>query len=316
MLTVPPPSRPSTFAVFVLSALTTTIVAITVDTAFYAADSITWTRLVTNPVITPLNNLRYNLAIENLQHHGLHPWYQHLLANLPQLLGPAALLLFNRPRLSLRLYSALSGLIVLSLFRHQEARFLLPTVPLILSSIRLPRNQSLLRLWTALWIAFNLLFGVLMGIYHQGGVVPGQVFMSLQPDATRAVWWKTYTPPIWLLNGKNEILHTEDMMGAKGDAVLRHLAELATCDTPADQATQDYLKEKNGTYLLAPASATWLDPYLSNKGLDGLRFRQVWSHRQHLNLDDLDFEQDGLWATLSRVVGRRGLVAWRVTKSC
>ncbi|KAH0596353.1 hypothetical protein MHUMG1_06214 [Metarhizium humberi] len=274
--------------------------AIALDTAFYSSEPVTWANLISRPTITPLNFFLYNSDTANLAQHGIHPWYQHVAANLPQLLGPAAVLVFAKPHLSLRLYSAISGLFVLSIFPHQEARFLLPTVPLILSSVELPKNKIMLRTWAGAWIIFNLFLGVLMGIYHQGGVVPGQVFMSKQPDATQAIWWKTYTPPIWLLNGKNEVLQTRDVMGLKGDALLTQLTELATCDTPADRRNQEYLKEKNGTYLIAPASATWLDPYLSNKGLHGLRFREVWRYRKHLNLDDLDFGDDGIWNTLSR----------------
>ncbi|GKT87834.1 GPI mannosyltransferase 4 [Colletotrichum tofieldiae] len=307
---------PISFTVAVLTALTTTFVAITLDTAFYLPEPIKWTDLISRPVITPLNNLLYNIDTDNLAQHGLHPWYQHLLVNIPMLIGPAAVLLFTQPHVSLRLYSAISGVFVLSIFQHQEARFLLPTVPLILSSVHMPRNRTLLRVWIGAWIVFNLFFGILMGVYHQGGIVPGQVFLSKQPDATQAVWWKTYTPPIWLLNGKNEVLTTRDVMGMKGETLLEELTKLATCDTPADRRNSEYLKEKNGTYLVAPASATWIDPYLSNKGLKGLRFREVWRYRQHLNLDDLDFGDDGIWNTLTRVVGRRGLVAWRVTKSC
>lgn len=296
-----------------LTALGTTAIAIALDSAFYSVEPITWAQLLSQPVITPLNNFKYNSQTANLAEHGLHPWYQHLVANIPLLLGPATLL---RPHPSLRLYSAISGVFVLSLFRHQEARFLLPTVPLILSSVHLPKNRTTLRVWSTAWIIFNVFFGVLMGIYHQGGIVPGQVFMSHQPDATNAVWWKTYTPPIWLLNGKNEVLQTRDVMGMKGETLYDQLYDLATCDVPADRRNREYLKEKNGTYLIAPASATWLDPLLPNKGLDGLRFREVWRYRQHLNLDDLDWAEDGVWATLSRVIGRRGLVAWRVTRSC
>lgn len=308
--------RPLSLAALVSAALVTTVIAIALDTAFYASEPLTWAHLITKPVITPLNNLQYNSSIENLAQHGLHPWYQHLLGNLPQLLGPAAVLLFTQPHFSIRLYSAISGLFVLSIFQHQEARFLLPTVPLILSSVQLPKSKTILQIWAAAWIVFNVFFGVLMGTYHQGGIVPGQVFMSNQPDATQAFWWKTYTPPIWLLNGKNEVLQTRDVMGLKGEVLLEQLMELATCDTPADRRNQEYLKEKNGTYLIAPASATWLDPYLPNKGLQGLRFREVWRYRKHLNLDDMDFGDDGIWNTLSRVIGRRGLIAWRVTKSC
>lgn len=312
--------RPFSLIALVLAASFTTLVAISLDTAFYSPEPLTWgnlyNNLTNNPVITPWNNFKYNSAVENLAGHGLHPWYQHLVANLPMLIGPATLLFFYRPQLSLRLGSALSGVAVLSIFPHQEARFLLPAVPLVLSSLRLPNNLIALRLWGVTWIVFNVFFGVLMGSYHQAGIIPGQVFMSGQPDATNAVWWKTYTPPIWLLNGKNEVLTTRDVMGMKGESLLEELATLATCDTPADRRNQEYLKEKNGTYLLAPASATWLDPYLENKGLEGLRFREVWRYRHHLNLDDLDFAEDGVWETLTRVIGRRGLVAWRVTKSC
>ncbi|TQS32013.1 hypothetical protein Golomagni_07687, partial [Golovinomyces magnicellulatus] len=243
-------NKPLSFVALASAALVTTLIAIALDTAYYTAHSVTWADLIWRPVITPLNNFNYNSDNDNLAQHGLHPWYQHLLANLPQLLGPAAVLLFTRPHLSIRLYSAASGLFVLSLFQHQEARFLLPTVPLILSSVRLPSNRTVLRIWGAVWIIFNVFFGILMGIYHQGGIVPGQVFMSNQPDATQAIWWKTYSPPIWLLNGKNEVLQTKDVMGLKGDALLDQLTGLATCDKPADRRNQEYLKEKNGTYLI------------------------------------------------------------------
>lgn len=258
-------------------------------------------------MITPLNNLNYNLATSNLANHGLHPYYQHVLFNLPQLLGPAALLLFIQPHLSLRLYSAISGVFVLSIFQHQEARFLLPTIPLILSSVQLPKVRLHLRIWAGIWIAFNLFFGLLMGIYHQGGVVPTQIFMSGQADATTALWWKTYSPPIWLLNGKNEVLKTHDLMGMPGPDMLKELGAVATCRSKPSNDT--------GTYLIAPLSATFLDTYLEDNK-SGLQFQEVWRYSRHLNLDDLDFGDDGFWYTLKRVIGRRGLAAWRVTKNC
>uniref|UniRef100_L7JHJ5 Mannosyltransferase n=1 Tax=Pyricularia oryzae (strain P131) TaxID=1143193 RepID=L7JHJ5_PYRO1 len=307
-----PPQRDSLMASVVLGII---CVFVVVDTAFYTR-TVSWTDIVSNPVITPLNNLLYNISTENLAQHGLHPWYQHMLANLPLLIGPGALLLVLNARSTQRLYSALSGIFVLSIFQHQEARFLLPTVPLILSSVRLPKNPTMRQLWVTSWIIFNVALGVLMGVYHQGGIIPGQVFLSKQPDVTQAIWWKTYTPPIWLLNGKNEVLETRDVMGMKGEDVYAQLEQLATCDTPADRRSLEYLKEKNGTYLIAPLSTTWLDQYLPNKGLEGLRFREVWRHRQHFNLDDLDWAEDGVWGTLSRLIGRRGLAAWRITKSC
>ncbi|KAE8450199.1 alpha 1,2 mannosyltransferase [Mollisiaceae sp. DMI_Dod_QoI] len=306
--------KPFALIAAIISASLTTFIAIYLDTQFYTEHSVTWAYLFSHPTITPLNNLTYNLSTSNLATHGLHPWYQHVLFNLPQLIGPAALLLFLRPHPSLRLYSAISGVFVLSIFQHQEARFLLPTVPLILSSVQLPKNQAHTRIWTGAWIIFNVIFGSLMGVYHQGGIVPTQVFLSKQPDATQAIWWKTYSPPVWLLNGKNEVLTTHDIMGMKGPLMIREIAALATCHKSSENATA-YLEEKEGTYLIAPLSATFLHNYTSNLET-GLRFQEVWRYKQHLNLDDLDFGDDGFWNTIKRVIGRRGLGAWRVTKDC
>jgi len=295
----------------VVSAAVTTFIAIYLDTRFYTQSSVTWASLINHPVITPLNNLTYNLASSNLAKHGLHPYYQHVLFNLPQLLGPAFMLLFTQPHLSLRLYSAISGVFVLSIFQHQEARFLLPTIPLILSSVKLPKNRTHLRIWASIWALFNLFFGILMGIFHQGGVVPTQLFLSHQADATNAIWWKTYSPPVWLLNGKNAVLTTHDAMGIPGPSIIKELGVLATCYIPEENITT----ATKGTYLVAPLSASFLDDYVNKTG-SGLHFDEVWRYRRHLNLDDLDFGDDGVWPTLKRVVGRRGLAVWRVTKDC
>ena len=40
-----------------------------------------------NYIITPLNNLLYNSSYDNLAQHGIHPYYTHILINLPQILG-------------------------------------------------------------------------------------------------------------------------------------------------------------------------------------------------------------------------------------
>ena len=44
--------------------------------------------------------------------------------------------------------------------------------------------------------------------------------------------------------------------------------------------------------------------------------RNVATFRRHVNLDDLDFGDDGVVETLKRVVGRRGLGLWRVERIC
>jgi phosphatidylinositol glycan class Z len=48
-------------------------------------------RSVGDIVITPLNNLLYNLNVDNLAQHGIHPRYTHLIINLPMLYGPLAI---------------------------------------------------------------------------------------------------------------------------------------------------------------------------------------------------------------------------------
>jgi GPI mannosyltransferase 4 len=305
--------RPLSLVIMAISALATICIAISLDTDFYTRGRVTWSQLLTNPVITPLNNFSYNFSRSNLALHGLHPWYQHVLLNLPLLIGPAFILLFLQPHLSLRLYSAISGVFVLSLFQHQEARFLLPAVPLILTSLNLPENKIQLRIWIGSWIVFNAVFGVLMGIYHQGGVIPAQVFLSQQADATQAIWWKTYSPPIWLLNGKNEVLKTHDVMGMKWDLMIEELGKITACNATVGKELPE---GQNGTYLIAPTSAAFLDQYILQSNPGGFKFSQVWNYRRHLNLDDLDFGDDGVWPTLQRVIGRRGLAVWKVTKDC
>lgn len=52
-----------------------------------------------NFVVTPLNFLRYNINTKNLATHGLHPWFLHVLVNVPLLfsvLGIVALLKFAK----------------------------------------------------------------------------------------------------------------------------------------------------------------------------------------------------------------------------
>jgi GPI mannosyltransferase 4 len=296
-----------------ITALVTLFIAVSLDTNFYTRSQVTLLQILTHPVLTPLNNLSYNFSSSNLALHGLHPWYQHVLANLPLLIGPAFVLLFLQPHFSLRLYAAISGVIALSLFQHQEARFLLPAVPLILTSLQLPQNKIWLRAWVGAWITFNVIFGILMGIYHQGGVIPAQVFLSQQSDATQAIWWKTYSPPIWLLNGKNKVLQTHDLMGMKGDLMVEEIGKIAPCYIPRGNQSNE---GQNGTYLVAPMSEAFLDQYTVDGKSTAFRFSQVWNYRQHLSLDDLDFGDDGIWPTIQRVVGRRGLAIWRVTKDC
>lgn len=47
-----------------------------------------------------------------------------------------------------------------------------------------------------------------------------------------------------------------------------------------------------------------------------LRLTHLETYKKHVNLDDMDFGDDGVVDTLMRVVGRRGLGVWRVEREC
>ncbi|KAK6502565.1 alpha 1,2 mannosyltransferase [Arthrobotrys conoides] len=321
---------PSSIFAFTLPALLLSAAFIVLDTHIYTQLPINSLSL-SDLIITPLNNIAYNSQTENLAQHGLHPFYTHLVVNLPQLLGPAIIPLLslllnlgggnssgggndenedeskiggrggevNKGSLweYIPLQSAVSGILILSTIKHQEARFLIPTVPLLLSSISLPRSKVWKRRWMGAWAGFNIIFGILMGVYHQGGVVPAQLWIAGQQNVEKVVWWKTYKPPTWLLGSKGKDIETVDLMGGSVNDVLAEIEGI----------------EKRGGcdrgLLVAPGSARGVEKLVEEK-----RIARVWGYTKHLNLDDMDFGDDGVVDTLRRVVGNRGIVVYEVVK--
>ncbi|KAL8722349.1 MAG: hypothetical protein Q9225_001139 [Loekoesia sp. 1 TL-2023] len=301
--------RPFSLLALCSTFLLTTSLAIAVDTSFYHPSNESLFQLLrTNPTITPLNFLLYNTSASNLSLHGLHPPYQHFIASLPLLLGPALLLLWYIRKPTLPILSVLSATVLLSLIPHQEPRFLLPAVPLVLASVRLPKSAALRRYWLGSWFIFNVALGILMGVYHQGGVIPAQLWLGQQQQHDlgfkEVFWWRTYSPPIWLLGGK-EIL-TTDLMGMKTEKIIERVSGVIRgCGEKGDKSVG----------LVAPLSSVELDTWMEDARAQ-LSFEQLWLFKNHLNLDDLDFEEDGIRGTLERVVGRRGLVVWKVSRLC
>lgn len=205
--------------------------------------------------------------------------------------------------------SAISGTLLLSCVPHQEPRFLLPIIPLLLSSIHLPKSKSLTKVWLAAWIGFNTLFGVLMGIYHQGGVVPAQTWLGQQStlgvSMVEVLWWRTYSPPIWLLD--HNPMRTTDLMGMP----------FASLQLQVDAALGSECNTNRSVGLVAPYSSMEVDRWIAKDAEDqAFAFEEIWRYDQHLNLDDLDVGGEGIWGTLVRVVGRRGLVVWNVRRVC
>ena len=350
-----PRRRPLSLLFVLLSAAFWCFIAIYIDTRYYAP-SYSFLDVFRTPVITPLNNLLYNSDSTNLATHGLHPHYQHLLINLPQLLGPAYILLvlslWPKTRFAFfklrnaRAISALSGAIILSIFPHQEARFLMSCIPLLLTCFRPPRT----RVFLAIWVGFNAILGLLMGIYHQGGIVPMQLqiptLLTNTPLSTPPIppatgtahifWWKTYPPPHWLLGSHTPTEHlsiqTHDLMGIPGSEMLSHITtHLPSCTSkkspleypPVNDDTGDIILAipSNATLLVAPSSNTFLDefvrrPYERIDDRQQLRLYELWKYEHHLNLDDMDFAEDGVVDTIKRVIGRRGLSVFIVARGC
>ena len=179
--------------------------------------------LQNNLTITPLNFLMYNLKSENLAQHGIHNRLTHVLINAPCLfLGLAFLAYFDVIRSILRikfelakhlstekslvlLSSSMFSIFILSLFPHQEARFLIPLiVPLVV--LYAPRLVKYKVLIVIFWVIPNIGLTHFWGTVHQAGVVPAILATRnklISPhlengDAVTAIFWKSYMPPRFL----------------------------------------------------------------------------------------------------------------------
>ena len=341
-----------------LPAFTFTVVtfaAIYFDTIYYSqvssAFSLHW-KLSKSIIITPLNNLLYNSSNRNLATHGIHPLYTHLIVNLPSLIGPGVFLPCLSNHLSLKsiirlltkdyvFLCAVSGILLLSAKPHQEARFLLPAVPLLLISFSqfYPRAGS--KTWLTFWIVFNTAAGIFMGSFHQCGVVPSLEYLSnrldhprekfcgkitesalAMPQMTKVIWWRTYTCPKWVFghaNNSQRKLVVRDLGGSiealkneigssvsvwHGDAILD---TKGTCDA---WALNNGKLER--TFIVAPLSAL---PLNNNNNYDTNSEVMMWGKvlypvttiHHHVNLDDVDLKTDSVKEILNRVAKQRGL---------
>ncbi|MCJ1466061.1 alpha 1,2 mannosyltransferase [Pseudocyphellaria aurata] len=186
-----------------------------------------------------------------------------------------------------------------------EPRFLLPAIPLLLTSMHLPKSRLRTRYFLATWMVFNTVLALLMGIFHQGGVVPAQIWLGEQRNMSvgEVFWWRTYSPPVWLLDGNR--LRVTDLMGIDIQSMISRL-EIGIGTGCGG----------SGVGLVAPRSSTGLDAWTDGAGDGALVFEELWTYRRHVGLDDLDWGGEGVWQTLSRVVGRRGLTVWKVGRRC
>ena len=205
--------------------------------------------------ITPLNNALYNMKTENLAQHGLHPRYLHSIVNLPMLCGPLTIYLYyygflKRNAFGNKNYNkknkkyddgkimpiekyqsfhintllalcALSGMVILSLAPHQEARFLLPLVfPILLfysidvdnakgKNGRGTSSSSLHNRIQYIWIIFNVILFLLFGVFHQAGVLKAlnhASHTSIENNRPKnLIFYHTYMPPRFMLLNKIDV---------------------------------------------------------------------------------------------------------------
>lgn len=288
------------FALLISVSFVCCLAFVHIDTAMYRRDNI---------VIAPLNNLLYNFDESNLQLHGLHPRYNHMLLNVPQILGPAVLFLGpncrNNFTKNLSLLSIISGLLLLSLFKHQELRFLLPLAPQLfccLNDKTVSKRISPVQV-KRLWLAFNLVLAVLMGLGHQGGIL--KIIYGFQRDNTPIgvhIWWKTYSPPTWMyMNDNLTISTTEIRNNTEGinhipfEIVKNHIVDLKGCDVDLLNMTlHQFLQRGAAVNLIAPNSVKrHLEP-LSEAG--SFKFEATTTERLHVDLDHLDFGEFSTFA--------------------
>ena len=317
--------RPLTLLSLLIFASTSVLAAIVTDTEFYVRPQ-KLSNIFERPVLTPLNSLIYNTSVSSLSEHGLHPRYQHFLVNFPLLLLPALpLLILRPPRLltNARFISAISATAILSIIPHQEARFLIPIVPLLLSCIHFPTlglRFRLSRIFIVTWIAFNLTLGIIYGRYHQAGVVPMQLWLGEHrtdlgfTGSAEIIWWKTYSPPVWLLNTPRDILNTTDLMGTHGPLVEQVLRKQLSCPPNFHEIA---------TFLVVPRTRDepeiWKGESPERDSLKRIRdvdWTLLHTVKRHVGLDDLDLAEDGVLSTLQKVIGRRGLDVWRIRRKC
>lgn len=222
---------------FVLCSVPTALFLIMVDSGYYGyitmADveslKVSWDSWV----VTPLNFLRYNIDSKNLMQHGVHPRWLHLAVNIPLLfnvLGGLAFLTLSThayrfirgqysklPRIQsitgLMLFSLIIPIAVLSIFPHQEPRFIIPVlVPLIYlygnhlhpnesNGINYRRLKNGLR-WT--WFVVNILLTIFFGFFHQGGIYPFAKSLHYEIKGnygthTHVILTHSYSIPTYLL---------------------------------------------------------------------------------------------------------------------
>lgn len=161
-------------------------------------------------ILTPWNLFLYNSNAANLANHGLHPRFTHAAVSVPMLLTAAAPALYctvlatavslARGRMSwLRIDALLAstiavGIAALSLFPHQEPRFLLPLVVPAFALLSTTSWLSSSRV-RCVWMAANAVLVLFWGALHQGALLPALFSLSSDAGSCSIAVAGTYSAP-------------------------------------------------------------------------------------------------------------------------
>jgi len=272
--------------------------------------------------VAPFNFVMYNLVPGNIVEHGEHPRYTHTLVNLPVLLGPLAPVFLltvaqffldmcyqpwnKKPSVrtvyGLTLFSSLVPLACLSLFKHQEARFLLPILPsiILMASHKLRYKVLGYRPLLSLWYMFNIACVVWFGYVHQAGVLPVQRHLGgLKEDSTEyinLVYSHTYMPPrypllqpdsvnqdefpAYILNNNTRYL-VQDYGSIETEILHSRLIDLVSRSRYI--STKQNIRMK--TYLIIPK---FLLDQLSFTSRSSLQLDVLYSRFPHVSVESLD----------------------------
>ncbi|KAM5165599.1 GPI mannosyltransferase 4 [Mantella aurantiaca] len=288
-----------------------------------------------NIILTPFNFLCYNLNPSNLAQHGIHPPITHLAINSPMLFGLLHLSAvlsgfnlikkqiwskYNSPNTECErpsshearlLFFYFVPLIALSLFNHQEPRFL---IPLVLPLVLLVSSYSTTTKIKCSIVMFNVLGALFFGCLHQGGLIPSlfhiqHILQSISSSGNMShhhtvLFTHTYMPPHYLLNLRKGQTSVDiiDLAGFDEDQLCQKLQDIQGNLTHRNTLLQgaishDFIVVLPGTIIpvidncdLAYKSDTWFIPHLSMEDPPTISHLLKGNLMRHLALHVIELE--------------------------
>ena len=138
------------------------------------------------------------------------------------------------------------------------------------------------------WYIFNILLSFLMGVMHQGGVIPALDHLHSEEfeGKTVFIWWRTYSPPTWMLADQEiQIVVSTDQT----EVAIPKVSKSLIIDTMGSKYlyVETLLKamkrDQSKVLLVAPVGSFATE--VEHKG----EFLEVWNYKWHLDMDHLDF---------------------------